>query len=396
MTLAVATGPNATSSTAAGSATPRATVTLGGTQTGAVALAGAADSYPAAAKSAGQALGGFTATGSYTAAAGSGTSLTVTRLHIDTAADDLYCSGSGSTDPRNAPVATTAVLTDATVSIASVAGQRPGVTGYARPGETATLGGSGWPSSLGTGSLAAEVCGIGGAGPCQAAAHTLTTTLAGGLQGTATIPAGATTGSRTLRVTAGAYSAVASLVVLGPRTITLSPAGAAAGTPIAVTGANFDPLAAVEVRGSTSLLGSPGSDTADAPVAATARRPARSARRTPTPTPRPSPWSPTRPHPAAPRRPTGPPPGSAPRAAGPPWATPAPWACAPSPPRPTPTPRRSSSATEVPSAVTVLSAPLNRVRVVDRRGGAYGWTLSAAATDLRPPAGRPSPRRCSR
>ena len=54
VTLAVATGPNASGATAAASATPRATVALGGTQTGTVALAGAADSYPAAAKSAGR------------------------------------------------------------------------------------------------------------------------------------------------------------------------------------------------------------------------------------------------------------------------------------------------------------------------------------------------------
>ncbi len=269
-----------------------------------------------------------------------------------------------------------------------MAGQRPGVTGYARPGETATLGGSGWPSSLGTGSLAAELCGIGGAGPCQAAAHTLTTTLAGGLQGTATLPAGATTGARTLRVTAGAYSAVVSLVVLGPRTIALSPAGAAAGTPIAVTGANFDPLAAVEVRGSTSLLGSPGSDTADPPVAATATSTgALGATYTYA-----DPLTvalvayETAPDgdPAADRAASGL--GAA--GGGPTVGDPGTLGMRAFATAPNPDAETIAFTTEVPSAVTVLSAPLNRVRVVDRRGGAYGWTLSAAATDLEAPGGQ--------
>ena len=202
------------------------------------------------------------------------------------------------------------------------------------------------------------------------------------------MPAGATTGSRTLRVTAGAYSAVVSLVVLGPRTIALSPAGAAAGTPIAVTGANFDPLAAVEVRGSTSLLGSAGSDTADPPVAADRHLHRRAGRDVHVPDPvtvalvayETSPDG----APAADRAAAG----SGPPAAGRPWATPErsgrrAFATAPNPDAET-----IVFNSEVPSAVTVLSAPLNRVRVVDRRGGAYGWTLSAAASDLEAPGGQ--------
>ena len=111
--------------------------------------------------------------------------------------------------------------------MSAVSGQRAGVTGFARPGEVLTIGGQDWPADATD--LTAQFCTSGGATPCDAATETLTSNASGALSGTVTVPPGATVGVRGLRISTGSAIALIPVTVLGPRVVSTSPAGAAAG-----------------------------------------------------------------------------------------------------------------------------------------------------------------------
>jgi hypothetical protein len=143
-----------------------------------------------------------------------------------------------------------------TVDIDSVTGQRSGVTGFARAGDTLVVSGSGWPSNLTSGAFTATFCDEVGDNCGTPVAATLSTDAAGGLTGTVPVPAGAATGDATLTLTNAGRSAVVTLTLLDERTVTLIGATGSAGSTVDVTGAQFDPEAAVTIRGVRSLDGS--------------------------------------------------------------------------------------------------------------------------------------------
>ena len=172
-------------------------------------------------------------------------------------------NGNPAVDNANAPFVVPAL----TVSAASIAGQRGGVTDFARGTDVITATGANWPASLASPALVAEFCqSDGSACDAPAAPSALTTNAGGDLSGTVTVPANATTGSRALKVTNGSRFALFPLTVLGTRAMTLSPTSGGLGTAVAVEASEFDPTAAVTIQGVRNLVGPVNSS--DPPVAA--------------------------------------------------------------------------------------------------------------------------------
>ena len=164
-------------------------------------------------------------------------------------------TSAGGGDPAVDYERTAFTVPPVTVSATAVSGQRAGVTAYGRPGEILTVTGVNWASSLGTGDFTAAFCAVGG-GSCDAdASSNLTTNGSGDLSGSVTIPSGATTGARALKVTHSGRSALYNFRVMGVRSISLSPASGGLGQPVDITTTDFDPLAAVTIRGITNLTG---------------------------------------------------------------------------------------------------------------------------------------------
>lgn len=171
--------------------------------------------------------------------------------------------GNPAVDEGNTPFIVPAV----TVSATSIAGQRSGVTGYVRGTDVVTAAGANWPASLSAGAFTAAFCQTDGSGCDATATSALATNAGGALSGTVNLPAGATQGTRALKVTNGARFALFPLTVLGTRTISLTPTSGGLGTAVAVTGAEFDPTAAVTIQGVRNLVGPINSS--DAAVGAT-------------------------------------------------------------------------------------------------------------------------------
>jgi len=153
-----------------------------------------------------------------------------------------------------------------TAIIASITGQRAGVSAYTRSGDTLNVTGANWAASLGTGDFTAELCQADGLGCDPVASSSLTSNGTGDLAGTVTVPASPTTGNRALKVTSGGRTVIVPVVVLAERSVLLTPTSGGLGTIVSVTGTNFDPTAAVTVRGVQNLTGPVNST--DAPVAA--------------------------------------------------------------------------------------------------------------------------------
>ena len=218
VTLAAANGPTAASTTAAGTYTVTATAALSGAIGGSVELATSTsvDNYPAAAVAAGNPLGPWTATGIYSPSLAGALQVAVNQIVFDDGKygtgsgtnTDRYCSdpaasGTGSPLPANpnpkdnpvlSEVGYTATINGPVASVTAISGQRSGVTGFARPGETITVSGQDWPAN--ETDFTAQLCTSGGATPCDAAAETLTANASGALSGTVAVPTGATVGVR--------------------------------------------------------------------------------------------------------------------------------------------------------------------------------------------------------
>ncbi|WRZ88204.1 WxL domain-containing protein [Streptomyces sp. NBC_01007] len=144
----------------------------------------------------------------------------------------------------DAPVLHTMTVTagggSGTASVSKISGRPAADTTGARPGDTVTLGGSGWTPSAAVDAV--ELCSLTGTG-CSGADLTpdLTVDSTGKLTGTVLINASATPGPHSLKITQGGTTATLVLGVLGTRSIQLSPSGGGPGTATTVTGASFDP-----------------------------------------------------------------------------------------------------------------------------------------------------------
>ncbi len=408
VTLAAANGPTAAATTAAGTYTVTATAALSGAIGGSVELATSTsvDNYPAAAVAAGNPLGPWTATGIYSPSLAGALQVAVNQIVFDDGKygtgsgtnTDRYCSdpaasGTGSPLPANpnpkdnpvlSEVGYTASINGPVASVTAISGQRSGVTGFARPGETITLSGQDWP--VNETDFTAQLCTSGGATPCDAAAETLTANASGALSGTVAVPTGATVGVRGLRISTGSAIALVPVTVLGQRVVTTSPAGAAAGTSVTVSGSNFDPLADIEVRGYLAAGPTAGNETADPAVTGTTSGSGSfsgsylindedtryiAAYET-APDGNPTTDRASTPFSTIPA-------GSEPPPAG--ALSMQTFATGSNPDNETVTVPTST----VGLAPVTVTAPLNRIRVTDDRSSAFGWSLTATATDLQSP-----------
>ncbi|GHJ48034.1 hypothetical protein Cs7R123_53760 [Catellatospora sp. TT07R-123] len=242
-------------------------ITLGGSQSGSVNLNLAG--YPAAAKDPYVPLGPITATGTFVAGAAGAATATVSQIKFANSTAATYCSAAGDRDQKAAPLATSIAepftVFDGAVHTTAVSGQT--VTTHARAGNTVSYTVSGLAPGA---TLSASLKDAAGAGTGEGSG-TGSTDATGAGTGTLTVPAGATTGARTLAVTDGVNTVVTPITVLGTPTIAITPGGGGAGTSVAVTGTNWNPGSAVAIRGYQALTGPPPPNpTADAPVGVTA------------------------------------------------------------------------------------------------------------------------------
>ncbi|MFJ4617105.1 hypothetical protein [Streptomyces sp. NPDC088812] len=153
-----------------------------------------------------------------------------------------------------APVLSTVTVTDgstgsAAAAVEKISGRPATDTTGARPGDTVTLGGTGWTADEPVDGV--RLCALDGTSACADDVLTpdLTVDGDGRLTGTVLIGAGATPGPHTLVVTQGSLGATVVLGVLGTRSLQLSPSGGGPGTSTTVTGASFDPGDEVTVTG---------------------------------------------------------------------------------------------------------------------------------------------------
>jgi hypothetical protein len=179
--------------------------------------------------------------GKLTVAQPGSVTLTPDRITLDIASYGLSLS---CTLQGDAPVLHTMTVTagggSGNAAVSRISGRPAADTTGARPGDTVTLGGSGWTPSAAVTSV--ELCTLTGTG-CSGADLTpdLAVDSAGKLSGTVKIGAAAAPGPHSLKITQGATTAALVLGVLGTRTVQLSPEGGGPDTSTTVTGASFDP-----------------------------------------------------------------------------------------------------------------------------------------------------------
>jgi hypothetical protein len=243
------------------------TVGLGGSQSGTVTLN--LTGYPSAARAPYTPLGAVTASGTFVASGAGAATATVNQVKFANPTAATYCSATGDRDHKASPVATALVETftvfNGATTITSVTGQT--VTTHARAGNTINFAVTGLAANA---TLTASLKDSSGTGTGEGSGSG-TTDAAGAGTGTLVVPAGATTGVRTLVVSDGVNTVSRSITVLAVPTVSITPGGGGAGTSVAVSGANWNPGSTVTIRGYQALAGPPPpSPTADAAVTVTA------------------------------------------------------------------------------------------------------------------------------
>ncbi|GAA1373270.1 WxL domain-containing protein [Catellatospora chokoriensis] len=268
VTLTAAAGPlNGPAPLVAGDVPVVATVALGGSQSGTVTLNLAP--YPTSARDPYTPLGAITAAGTFVAGPAGAATATVTQVKFANTTAATYCSAAGDRDHRTAPQASTIVeafsVFDGSATVTAVTGQT--VTTHARAGNTVTFAVAGLAPGA---TLTASLRDGAGAGTGEGSG-TGSTTGSGAGTGTIAVPAGATTGVRSIAVSDGVNTVLAPITILGTPTVSINPGGGGAGTSVAVTGTNWNPGSAVAIRGYQALAGPPPPNpTGDAPVSITA------------------------------------------------------------------------------------------------------------------------------
>jgi len=156
------------------------------------------------------------------------------------------------TKAAKTPVTLAAPVATAVLSVTDVVGQT--VNDAARVGDQIVLAGT----AFADGSATVELCDVDGTSNCASIGSG---TVSGGtLSGTVTVPAGATTGLRSLKATSGASSDTASFTILAAPTVA-GPASAAVGASITVTGSSWNPSSTTTqlqfLDASSAAIGSP-------------------------------------------------------------------------------------------------------------------------------------------
>lgn len=166
--------------------------------------------------------------------------------------------------PVDTNIATSFNVVGPTATIASVSNQV--VTTAARRGDAIsfdlTLFGA-----AGTGTV--ELCNVSGTA-CDTGAGSVSIASDGTGSGSLTVPAAATTGSRSLKVTSGSDVSLTPITILGNPTVATNVAGGGAGTVVTVTGTNWDPSQAVTIGGFKAGPPFPPGATTDPTISATA------------------------------------------------------------------------------------------------------------------------------
>lgn len=152
---------------------------------------------------------------------------------------------------NNSSYAAISFATVPTATISSVTGQT--VTSHARPTNTINLSGVNWNVD---GPATVELCDSLGAN-CDSALSGASVS-SGALSGGVTVPSGATTGLRSLKITSGADTASTAITILGAPSVTASPNSSGVGTSVTVTGSNWNPGSSVSVTFADASDGSLG------------------------------------------------------------------------------------------------------------------------------------------
>ena len=165
-----------------------------------------------------------------------------------------------------------------TATLVSVNAQNPGVQAmrHAYGTDTVmTITGRNWPASLSTSAgWAPAMCDVDGTNCDGTYIPSLSTDASGNLSGTVTSDGyyvyAHTPGAHLLKIAYGSTSYTIPVTVLGNPSISVTPASAAPGSTVSVSGSNFNPLQTVKIFGSTSTSGPFADNTSDAEVSATA------------------------------------------------------------------------------------------------------------------------------
>ncbi|MFC4069344.1 hypothetical protein [Actinoplanes subglobosus] len=243
------------------------TVGISGSQTGTVTLNQA--NYPSGTVNAYAKLGGFTATGTFVAGDAGTLNLTVKQVKFANATASTYCSAAGDRDHKASPVDTTIVqavnVFNGGATITSITGQTA-VTA-ARSGNSINFSVTGMAPNA---TLTPSLRDLGGGGTAQGTGSG-TTDATGAGTGSLSVPAGATTGDRTVAISDGTNTVLVPVTILGTPAITITPTSGGSGTVVTVKGTNFNPGSTVTVGGYKALTGAPPPPaTSDAAVTTTA------------------------------------------------------------------------------------------------------------------------------
>ena len=282
----------------------RATIDVSGAQTATVSLAsGATCTYPATPIGTSSPEGAWTTTGSFTASGNGAAVIALKQILFDDQGNgaggvdgqqgnvcsgtannaDYYISavtqtaGSGQAGlAKTAPQVSSVVKNNITITgpnatIATSSGQNAGVAAVrnsAAYGVTVTVTGTVWGNNVAAGGFTASYCDLTGNNCDTGITNTLTTDGSGVISGGSIVKPGGvalTAGNRTLKLVQGSNQSLTPVLVLDTAAITLSPTGGGPGTPVAISGSNFNPSQAVTAYGS-SLTGPPYTATADSSV----------------------------------------------------------------------------------------------------------------------------------
>ncbi len=265
----------------------RGLVTLSGAMSGDVELyesssnQGTICTYPATPIPGTTTQPGYNLSGSYTALGNGPTVLAFKQIFQDDSGNrdgsaPAVCAGTGSnadsytsdvtqvfgfnqlgvakTNPQpSATVLNSFTITGPNFSVSSVSSQVSGVTGFVRPGLNAdgspvSISGSGtvWGPSKSSGNFTVQFCDSSGVN-CDVASggNSLSTDVAGNVAGTIEVPAGLTTGNRTIKILEGLNASLTPIVVLAAPSISVSPVTGGVGTVVSIQGSNFNPLIGV-------------------------------------------------------------------------------------------------------------------------------------------------------
>jgi hypothetical protein len=247
--------------------------------------------YPVSFKSAYQGWGPYTVSGTFISLSTDLTNVSLKQIFFDDQGNfdgsgsnicsgtannaDYYVSGGGTIGQTNAKTDSQASSvisysytgSGSSAQVISSSGQRSGVTGIARPGESLTITGSGWTTGTTVGNVSSQIC-VYRQQECQIATNTLSVDSSGELTGTVAIPSALAANDYIVRLNTSSDQSGFGIKIIGSRVVTISPTFIVGAQTITVSGQNFDPGSTVTVGGYTSSVAS-GNETSDQPQSVT-------------------------------------------------------------------------------------------------------------------------------